>query len=100
MTWLNNLLNRAKETRAQSTISYPTPIFLQRGKWVKVDGKVGIITDTSSGNVIGIDHTDEVGATTHTKYYPVGQVQIAKLMDIPGPRRPIDRDQATSLGYY
>lgn len=116
MTWLNKILSRIQAAKDAETafqlgnvdvdlvktadVLYQVPVFLVPGKWVTADGKIGIVTDTSSGNVIGVDHVDADGFTTIRKYYPVGQVLIAKLLEIPAPRRPSNNSQAHSLGYY
>jgi hypothetical protein len=100
MSW--NKFIKWLDSRAtqEPAVVYQEPTLLQRGKWVMAGGAVGIVSDTSNAGVLAVDHTDAAGLTTHTKHYPAGQVTIARLADIPGPRRPISGDAAAKLGYF
>jgi hypothetical protein len=76
-------------------------ILARRGKWVSVQGRVGIISELSSNDTITVDYVDPVtGYTTETARVSIGLCSVAKWEQIPESRRGISREAGEALGYF
>lgn len=72
-----------------------------RGKWVSVQGRVGIITELSDADSIVVDFVDPTtGFTTETARVSIGLCSVAKWDQIPECRRGISREAGEAKGYF
>lgn len=78
---------------------YRTPTFFRTGKWVMTSEGIGIITDLSNMNFATVMLTNDMGADFRLNTFPIGQIRLAHLSEIPAPRRP-DRVKGIELGYF
>ena len=102
MTWLKTIstLSTLKSLVTRKVeVSYVEPTNLVRGKWVSSGELVGIVTDLSTGGVVGIDIVDSEGNTLRHEKVPSSSVLLAKWEQIPEWRRSFSREYATQLGY-
>jgi hypothetical protein len=72
-----------------------------RGKWVSVQGRVGIISELSSADSITVDYVDPVtGYTTESARVSIGLCSVAKWDQIPECRRGISQEAGQAKGYF
>jgi len=83
----------------QEGFRYLPPVFMKRGKWVVVKGEIGIVADLSNANNAIVHLVDDQGLTVKAIQCGVNELKIAKLKDIPLPRRPTTA-VGLELGYY
>lgn len=82
------------------TIILPaTHILLKPMKWVMFENRVAIVFALDSSGYATIHFVDATGATTSSARVPGGMLQLARLAQIPEPRRPRDVAYAATLGY-
>lgn len=87
----------AEEVRVPGLI-VPGLVVLQPKKWVTVKGRVGIVTSIDSSGYVKVDLVDKDGYTVETIRRPVGQVSLARYLEIPESRRG-DQVVAATKGY-
>lgn len=76
----------------------PGMVLLKPKKWVSIQGKIGIVTAIDSSGYVKVDLTDKDGFTVGTIRVAVGQVKLAKYLEIPESRRG-DQVLAATKGY-
>lgn len=76
----------------------PGQVVLRAKKWVIVKGQVGIVVGVDTSGYVKVDVTNDKGETTGQVRVPVGEVRLAKYLEIPEPRRG-DKVKAATLGY-
>ena len=96
-----------EETVAASAPPAPAPtiilpathILLKPMKWVMFENRVAIVFALDSSGYATIHFVDATGTTTSSARVPGGMLQLARLAQIPEPRRPRDVAYAATLGY-
>lgn len=76
----------------------PGVVFLRAKKWVTVKGRVGIVVSADTSGYVKVDLTNEKGETVEQARVPVGDIRLARYLEIPEPRRG-DKVKAATLGY-
>jgi hypothetical protein len=76
----------------------PGMVFLRAKKWVTVKGRVGIVVSADTSGYVKVHLTNEKGETVEQIRIPVGDVRLARYLEIPEPRRG-DKVKAATLGY-
>lgn len=77
---------------------YPAAVLLEPRKWVRYGNRTGVVTKVDSSGQVSIDLVDEKGLTTEHIRRPVGEVRLARYLEIPESRRG-DEAVAAALGY-
>lgn len=81
-------------------LSSPRTIVAVRGKWVSVQGRVGIISSIINHDTVVVDYVDPIsGVTTESTRVSIGLCALALYRQIPECRRNISREDAELLGY-
>ena len=65
----------------------PGMVLLKPKKWVTVKGRTGIVTSIDSSGYVKVDLVTVDGYTVETIRVPVGQVSLARYLEIPESRR-------------
>ena len=76
----------------------PGMVLLRAKKWVVVKGQVGIVVSADTSGYVKVDLTNGRGETIQQVRVPVGEVRLARYLEIPEPRRG-DKVKAATLGY-
>jgi hypothetical protein len=73
-----------------------------KGKWVSVQGRVGIISEVSSSDTVTVAYVDpENGTTTEFARVSIGLCAVASFRQIPACRRgDMTVEAAAGLGYF
>ncbi len=82
--------------------SIPEPVYnpvVSRGKWVCVQGEIGIVSQILGPDTIIVDYVDVNGETIMSKITSVGLCVLATYAQIPAKRMGISREEAAQLGY-
>ena len=82
----------------QQELEFRLPV-IRPSKWVSIQGQVGIVSSLDNSGYVIVDLVDAEGATAKTVRVHGGMVQLARLSQIPAPRRPADEAYAATLGY-
>lgn len=101
MTWFKSLFSKVKSTfKKEGPEIAVAPTVLKTMRWVTHKGAVGVVVDLSAYGFAVIDFVDfEAGTTTHTAAVPIGEVSLAKYVEIPVIRRGISEEAAALIGY-
>lgn len=76
-----------------------TVILLTKGKWVTYQGRIGVVADLDSSGYATVHLTDAIGETVDQLRTAAGNLVLARLAEIPAPRRPTNPARAAVLGY-
>jgi hypothetical protein len=109
-----SLLQTLKEKLAIGGVQKPKPadlqlqlfpsngIIVRPGKWVSVQGRVGIISEVSSFDTVSVDYVDaETGATTESARVSIGLCAVAAARQIPECRKVgLTAPELAALGYF
>lgn len=76
----------------------PGMVLLRAKKWVTVKGRIGVVVSANTSGYVKVDLTNEKGETVEQIRVPVGEVRLARYLEIPEPRRG-DKVKAATLGY-
>ena len=82
-----------------SEILYVEPTILKPLKWVTHQGRIAIVTDLSSAGTAVIHLVNSIGETVSEERVAVGELMLAKHLEIPEARRPADPTISAGLGY-
>lgn len=85
---------------AVPSLIYSPPVEITIGKWVVYEGMIAIVTSVIGFPVIELHLVNAEGVTIKTVQTPISQVTLAKYIQIPEARRPVDYAYAAAcLGY-
>lgn len=76
----------------------PGVVFLGPKKWVTVKGKIGIVTAIDASSYVKVALVKPDGTNLEDIRVPVGEVKLARYLEIPECRRG-DKVIAATLGY-
>ncbi len=83
------------------SLLYVPPVLLRTKKWVVHNNRVGIVADLHEYGFAEVHYVDADGYTIAVeKKARVGELRLAKWLEIPKSRRPADQTVAFKLGYY
>jgi len=116
MNWLDRFKSKMSDklpelSEATEVLAPPTPpalpalvlpgqtILLTKGKWVTLQGRVGIVADLDSSGYATVHLTNNIGETVEYARTPAGNLKLARLAEIPLLRRPTNPARAAVLGY-
>jgi hypothetical protein len=113
MTFLNKFMDKLvskpiivdtppNELREPPMISIPARIILKPGKWVMVQGEIGLVSQLLDGDQIVVDMVNvDDGTTRYRKQISIALCTLARWAEIPECRKiGFSREDAFKLGYF
>ena len=94
------IFTRKKPAVGRVIESITAPGTLKEGKWIVVNQAIGILANISGFPVVEVHLTNQAGETIGVIQTHMDQIRVAKYLEIPESRRPVDYAYAAAiLGY-